>query len=124
MAVAETSMSDLYQPLCPLVPVTLSPTSGGTVSTRALWLPINELSPHDDNAQKLKLLSPSPIGMLQLVAFGWQAKLSPFRVPSISRMVCSLNGSLALNASSGTEAPLHQPFCTVQFTDPAIVAEG
>jgi hypothetical protein len=50
----------------------------------ALTAPIVELSPYDDNAQKVKLLLPSFSGTLQ-VEFE-QAKVCPLREPSMARI--------------------------------------
>ena len=83
--VAVRFVGDTNQPFVPFEPLRSSPTDGETVSTLAVEVPIVELSPYEDNAQKEKLLLPSFKGTLQLLPE--QAKTCPLSEPSIARMV-------------------------------------
>ena len=73
-----------YQPFDPAVPLNVPVIVGCCESTLAFTVPIVELSPYDDNAQKVKLLLPSFSGTLQ-VEFE-QAKVCPLLEPSMARI--------------------------------------
>ena len=74
-----------YQPFEPAVPVRVPVILGGWVSTLAVNVPITELSPNEESAQYAKLFGPWFKGTLQLEFM--QAKVCPFRVPSIAKML-------------------------------------
>ena len=118
--VAVTTTGETYQLFRPFDPLTSKPTSGETVSALAVKLPISELSPHDDNAQKVKLLSPSFNGMAQLEPE--QPKVCPFNEPSIAKMDWPAMGSMPLKESD--EEVVHQPLFNAQFCSAALTVAG
>ncbi len=105
-AEAESMTGETYQPASPITPLRLPSICGGRVSTRALRLPICELSPQLESVQNVKLFSPSSNGTPQAAPL--QAKASPLRAPSMSRMSYPETGSLAVRKRMG--AVMHQPF--------------
>lgn len=82
---AVTVVEETYQVFVPFEPMTSRPTFGDIVSTLAERVPISELSPYEDNAQKVRSLLPSFKGTSQ--AEPEQANACPFNEPSTARML-------------------------------------
>ena len=119
--VAVREVGETYQPFDPLVVVMFKPNVGRTVSTFAEKVPMLELSPHEDKAQKVKSLFPSFKDTLQLSPE--QAKVCPFNEPSTARMLYPDRGSVPFKDSS--EVVLHQPLLRLHPCNAeAIVASG
>ena len=74
-----------YQPFAPVVPENVPVILGNFESTLVDKDPISDVSPHEESAQYVKLLLPSPNGTLHVVPA--QAKDCPFNVPSMARML-------------------------------------
>src|SRR5215207_5038547 len=86
-----------YQPLEPDVPLNVPVILGSWLSTLAASVPIVELSPHDESAQKARLLLPSLNGILQ--SDPEQAKVIPFSEPSRARILWPTIGSVPFSDS-------------------------
>src|SRR3989304_7614051 len=96
--------------------------TGACESSMPLAVPIRDVSPQEEIAQKVKSFMPSESGTAQ--ASPGQAKDSPLRVPSSARIPYPASGSLPERLASA--APRHQPPVPgdPQKTDPLIVAPG